>query len=114
MATTQGKKVVSIKEASKTLKIRTADLKQFEREGVFEYYDELRSKLDTKNFERLKVAISLKRELGVNSAGIDVILNMRDKMSHMQGSMIDIMVGLRKKLGNKLFKNLKELEKLLK
>src|SRR5579863_9537591 len=36
---------------------------------------------------RLYVILTLTRELGVNLAGIEIILNMRDKMSEMQHQM---------------------------
>jgi len=39
------------------------------------------------DLERLEVILNLTRELGVNLAGIEVILNMRDKMSQMQSEM---------------------------
>ena len=36
------------------------------------------------DLERLEVILNLTRELGVNLAGIEIILNMRDKMGEMQ------------------------------
>src|SRR3984893_12272646 len=39
------------------------------------------------DLERLEVILNLTRELGVNLAGIEIILNMRDKMSEMQLQM---------------------------
>ena len=39
------------------------------------------------DLERLEVILNLTRELGVNLAGIEIILNMRDKMSEMQSQM---------------------------
>lgn len=39
------------------------------------------------DLERLEVILNLTRELGVNLAGIEIILNMRDKMSEMQEQM---------------------------
>jgi MerR family transcriptional regulator/heat shock protein HspR len=39
------------------------------------------------DLERLEVILNLTRELGVNLAGIEVILNMRDKMADMQSQM---------------------------
>jgi MerR family transcriptional regulator, heat shock protein HspR len=39
------------------------------------------------DLERLEVILNLTRELGVNLAGIEIILNMRDKMSEMQAQM---------------------------
>ncbi|HYL46729.1 MAG TPA: helix-turn-helix transcriptional regulator [Candidatus Limnocylindrales bacterium] len=39
------------------------------------------------DLERLEVILNLTRELGVNLAGIEIILNMRDKMASMQTEM---------------------------
>src|ERR1700761_5246071 len=41
------------------------------------------------DLERLEVILNLTRELGVNLAGIEIILNMRDKMAEMQSQMQD-------------------------
>ena len=38
------------------------------------------------DLERLEVILNLTRELGVNLAGIEIILNMRDKMAEMQSA----------------------------
>lgn len=39
------------------------------------------------DLERLEVILNLTRELGVNLAGIEIILNMREKMAEMQTEM---------------------------
>jgi MerR family transcriptional regulator, heat shock protein HspR len=39
------------------------------------------------DLERLEVILTLTREMGVNLAGIEIILNMREKMSEMQRQM---------------------------
>jgi MerR family transcriptional regulator, heat shock protein HspR len=39
------------------------------------------------DLERLEVILNLTRELGVNLAGIEIILNMREKMTEMQAEM---------------------------
>jgi MerR family transcriptional regulator/heat shock protein HspR len=36
------------------------------------------------DLERLEVILSLTRDLGVNLAGVEIILNMREKMDQMQ------------------------------
>ena len=43
------------------------------------------------DLERLEVILNLTRELGVNLAGIEIILNMRDKMADMQAQMEEFM-----------------------
>ena len=39
------------------------------------------------DLERLDVILTLTREMGVNLAGIEIILNMREKMAEMQRQM---------------------------
>jgi MerR family transcriptional regulator, heat shock protein HspR len=39
------------------------------------------------DLERLEVILTLTREMGVNLAGIEIILNMREKMTEMQKQM---------------------------
>jgi len=39
------------------------------------------------DLERLEVVLNLTRNLGVNLAGVEVVLNMRDKMARMQEEM---------------------------
>jgi MerR family transcriptional regulator/heat shock protein HspR len=39
------------------------------------------------DLQRLEVILTLTREMGVNLAGIEIILNMREKMSEMQRQM---------------------------
>src|ERR1700756_4104300 len=41
------------------------------------------------DLERLEVILTLTREMGVNLAGIEIILNMREKMAEMQRHMED-------------------------
>lgn len=43
------------------------------------------------DLERLEVILNLTRELGVNLAGIEIILNMRDKMAEMHEQMESFM-----------------------
>jgi MerR family transcriptional regulator/heat shock protein HspR len=39
------------------------------------------------DLERLEMILTLARDMGVNLAGIDIILNMREKMTEMQKQM---------------------------
>ena len=39
------------------------------------------------DLERLEVILTLTRDMGVNLAGIEIILNMREKMAEMQRQM---------------------------
>ncbi|MFQ5817159.1 MAG: helix-turn-helix transcriptional regulator [Terriglobia bacterium] len=64
-------------------------LRLYEREGLLmPSRSEGNTRLYTdEDLERLEVILNLTRALGVNLAGIEVILNMRDKMAEMQAEM---------------------------
>ncbi len=49
-----------------------------------------------KDLERLEVILNLARNLGVNLAGIEVILNMREKMEQMQKEINQLTMALQK------------------
>ena len=61
-------------------------LRLYEREGLLKpSRSEGNTRLYTEqDLERLEVILTLTRELGVNLAGIEVVLNMREKMGQMQ------------------------------
>ena len=50
------------------------------------------------DLERLEVILKLTRELGVNLAGVEIILNMRDRMGAMQKEMQAFMENVRREL----------------
>jgi MerR family transcriptional regulator, heat shock protein HspR len=54
------------------------------------------------DLERLEVILNLTRELGVNLAGIEIILNMRDKMGEMQSQMEDFIKFVRNEFARNL------------
>jgi MerR family transcriptional regulator/heat shock protein HspR len=54
------------------------------------------------DLERLEIILNLTRELGVNLAGIEVILNMRDKMADMQQQMESFITFVRGELARGL------------
>jgi MerR family transcriptional regulator, heat shock protein HspR len=61
-------------------------LRLYEREGLLKpSRSEGNTRLYTDaDLERLEVILSLTRDLGVNLAGVEIILNMRAKMDEMQ------------------------------
>ena len=66
--------------------IHPQTLRLYEREGLLKpSRTEGNTRLYTeKDLERLDVILSLTRDLGVNLAGVEIILNMREKMDAMQ------------------------------
>jgi MerR family transcriptional regulator, heat shock protein HspR len=70
-------------------KIHPQTLRLYERVGLLK---PSRSQGNTRlytdaDLERLEVILTLTREMGVNLAGIEIILNMREKMTEMQQQM---------------------------
>ena len=49
-----------------------------------------------KDLERLEIILNLARDLGVNLAGIEIILNMREKMEQMQKEINQLTAALQK------------------
>lgn len=73
--------------------IHPQTLRLYEREGLL-----LPSRTEGKtrlysedDLERLEFILSLTRDLGVNLAGVEVVLNLRDRMAKMQEEMQHIM-----------------------
>src|SRR5271157_543960 len=78
-----------ISAVSELYKLHPQTLRLYERVGLLK---PSRSQGNTRlytdaDLERLEVILNLTRELGVNLAGIEIILNMRDKMASMQSEM---------------------------
>jgi MerR family transcriptional regulator/heat shock protein HspR len=66
--------------------IHPQTLRLYEREGLLKPSrsdGNTRLYADT-DLERLEIILSLTRDLGVNLAGVEIILNMREKMDTMQ------------------------------
>ena len=79
-------KTYTISVVAKLYDVHPQTLRMYEREGLIK---PSRSEGNTRLFtdqdlERLEVILSLTRDLGVNLAGVEIILNMRAKMDAMQ------------------------------
>ena len=69
--------------------IHPQTLRLYEREGLIK---PARSAGNTRLYDeeairRLEIILTLTRDLGVNLAGVEVILNMREQMEKMQGEV---------------------------
>src|ERR1700723_835425 len=66
--------------------IHPQTLRLYEREGILApSRSDGNTRLYTdEDLERLEVILKLTRDLGVNLAGVEIILNMREKMEEMQ------------------------------
>src|SRR6478609_5632251 len=82
-------KTYTISAVAEMYEIHPQTLRLYEREGLLK---PSRSDGNTRlytddDLERLEVILSLTRDLGVNLAGVEIILNMREKMEEMQRQM---------------------------
>lgn len=69
--------------------IHPQTLRLYEREGLLKpSRSDGNTRLYTEeDLDRLEVILELTRELGVNLAGVEIILNMREKMAAMQAQI---------------------------
>jgi len=89
-----------ISVVSEMLGLHPQTLRIYEREG---FIKPLRSDGNTRLYseedvEKLEMILRLTRELGVNLAGVEVILSMREKMEVMQRSMEETIKQLHEEL----------------
>lgn len=102
MAKKRSKGVYMISSVSEQYGIHPQTLRLYEREGLL---TPSRSDGNTRlytdeDLERLEVILQLTRELGVNLAGVEIILNMRDKMAAMQAQIEEFVKRLNMELAN--------------
>jgi MerR family transcriptional regulator/heat shock protein HspR len=89
MAKRKGKGAYMISAVADMYGIHPQTLRLYEREGLLKpSRTEGNTRLYTdEDLERLEFILSLARDLGVNIAGISIILEMREKMELMQQQM---------------------------
>lgn len=78
-------------------------LRLYEREGLLKpSRSDGNTRLYTdEDLERLEVILHLTRDLGVNLAGVEIILNMRAKMAVMQKQIEEFVQSLNHELANR-------------
>src|SRR3954447_22462650 len=78
-----------ISSVAEMYSIHPQTLRLYEREGLLKpSRSEGNTRLYTQeDLERLELILSLTRDLGVNLAGVEVVLNMRQRMEDMQREM---------------------------
>jgi MerR family transcriptional regulator/heat shock protein HspR len=89
MAKNKGKAAYMISAVAEQYAIHPQTLRLYEREGLLApSRSEGNTRLYTEeDLQRLEIILKLTRELGVNLAGVEIILNMREKMDAMQKQM---------------------------
>ena len=104
MTKKSGKAYYMISVVAQKYDIHPQTLRLYEREGLLKpsrtdgntrlYSDE--------DLEQLETILSLTRDLGVNLAGVEIILNMRKKIERMQGEVNEFMDYVRRELSRGL------------
>lgn len=86
-----------ISSVAESYQIHPQTLRLYERLGLLKpSRSERNTRLYTnEDLKRLEVILTLTRELGVNLAGVEVILNMREKMEKMQKQVEDMVLFVR-------------------
>jgi len=86
MAKAKSKAAYMISVVAEQYEIHPQTLRLYEREGLLKpSRSEGNTRLYTpEDLVRLEVILHLTRDLGVNLAGVEIILNMREKMAEMQ------------------------------
>ena len=84
--------------------IHPQTLRLYEREGLLKpsRTDGNTRVYSEEDLERLETILSLTRDLGVNLAGVEIILNMREKMDRMQREVNEFMAYVRQELARGL------------
>lgn len=84
--------VYVISVVAEMLGVHPQTLRMYEREGFVTPKRMKRLRLySEEDVERLNFVISLTRELGVNRAGVDIILRMRKRLESLQKEVEEIM-----------------------
>jgi MerR family transcriptional regulator, heat shock protein HspR len=96
MAKAKSKAAYMISAVAEQYQIHPQTLRLYEREGLLKpSRSEGNTRLYTEeDIERLEVILHLTRDLGVNLAGVEIILNMRQKMNEMQAQIQEFIATL--------------------
>lgn len=81
-----------ISVVSRMLEVHPQTLRMYEREGFVCPHRVNQQRLYSDiDIERLDLVIKLTKELGVNKAGVDIILRMRDRIESLQDEIKEMM-----------------------
>ena len=89
-----------ISTVARRYKIHPQTLRLYEREGLLKpsRTDGNTRLYAPEDLERLETILTLTRDLGVNLAGVEIILNMRQKMDRMQHEVNEFMAYVKREL----------------
>ncbi len=104
MARSKKTKKYTISVVAEQYDIHPQTLRLYEREGLIKpsrsakgtrYYTE-------EDIQRLELILNLTRDLGVNLAGVEIILNLRERMDQMQREFESFLHYIRDNLGQEI------------
>lgn len=99
-----------ISVVSRMLGVHPQTLRLYEREGLVTPCRTKRSRLySQEDVEKIEMILRLTRELGVNRAGVDVILRLRHRLEVLQKEMDEMMQFLEDDLRSSFRKRLSKL-----
>src|SRR6185369_9553085 len=84
--------------------VHAQTLRMYEREGLLKpfrsvgntrYYSDL-------DCERLEMILTLTRDMGVNLAGVEVVLNLREQFARMQADMTQFLEAVHSELSDRI------------
>ncbi|MBM3795867.1 MAG: MerR family transcriptional regulator [Acidobacteria bacterium] len=104
MRKSRSKAAYMISAVAEEYDVHPQTLRMYEREGLLRpSRSEGNTRLYTdEDLERLEVILKLTRDLGVNLAGVEIILNMRAKMEAMQLQMQEFVTSLNRELADRV------------
>jgi len=102
----KGRAGYMISAVSEMYDIHPQTLRQYEREGLITpSRSEGNTRLYTdEDLERLEIILSLTRELGVNLAGVEIVLNMRERMEQINSALERLFEYLSEQMGEDFVK----------
>src|SRR5271157_5107949 len=99
-----------ISVVSRILEVHPQTLRMYEREGFVSPHRINRQRLySDEDIERLDLVINLTKELGVNKAGVDIILRMRKRLKALHEEMTEMMQLLDDDVRREFEKHLKQI-----
>src|SRR5947207_1342236 len=103
MAKAKSKAAYMISAVAETYEIHPQTLRLYEREGLLKpSRSEGNTRLYTQeDLERLEVILNLTRDLGVNLAGVEVVMNMRNRMEEMRREMQEFIEYVEREIANR-------------
>lgn len=115
MTKSKSKAAYMISAVAEQYEIHPQTLRLYEREGLLApSRSDGNTRLYTdEDLERLEVILKLTRDLGVNLAGVEIILNMREKMEAMQQQIEGFISNLNEELSKRATTKTKEEDRSL-